>query len=731
MKMQILKSFPEIEPFIPYVQQYADNNRKALGFLTRSAYQEQAYNGRLFVAVNSESEYLGHLLFGGRFPWLKVFQVLVRKKFRRDKIGSWLINELITYGEKRSFLSISAKVAADLASNNFWEKSGFQLIRQEKGGETTKRIINYRIKELDTPSLFKLTELDKENGTISPQNIYYEGRPLHSIPAYVIDLNVFFDIAKNRTRKDEASFLISAGFDSHIKFCVTPEFAKELSRTASTNKLDPLLQFAQSLPTLPAIDERSLTPILSELKFIVFPERLSADKITERDISDLKHLASCIHHKVHGFVTSEKALLKAGQDIQQTYGLEVISPVDFNEPATGNTMEPYKIKAVLNNGVLDIKEAKETERESVEQFLISHGINDNVIKSAWYPGTNKFPRRRFCIEVNQRLIGIASWDSPSKYSNETVLYFFIDENFPAALKGIDHILEKVSRDIEIFRMKRVFLMCSNEQIYTKQSALQRGYCQKLGEDGFYSSDGINKILFGGVINSSNWSQFCADFHSLAGLILPSRIPSYEELIHTGVELKFSKSGKRTFIKLFEFETLISPGILISPKREAIILPIRMKYANELLNDFRIQHSLFPSREALLHVEKAYFRKPRNVAIFQKGMLLFFYVSGKNGGNKEVIGMARVTYSDTLSLKEIEVNLSRQGVLSRNELLKLTGSNGKIHVITFDNFNLIPNPVSYKVLKEKNFISKANLVTAEKISFKQVESLVKIAFGIKE
>jgi hypothetical protein len=91
------------------------------------------------------------------------------------------------------------------------------------------------------------------------------------------------------------------------------------------------------------------------------------------------------------------------------------------------------------------------------------------------------------------------------------------------------------------------------------------------------------------------------------------------------------------------------------------------------------------------------------------------LSGYGGGTKEVIGCARLTYSEVLSPGGIEVTLARQGVLSRSELEDIANREGKVHVFTFDNFNAFPTRVPFSFLKNKAMISGANLITAQQLS----------------
>jgi len=87
--MRVLTVASEVEPYLPEVQQLADSNKEALGFLPTSAYSEQAERGRLWVTTDKATgRLLGFLLFGGRFPSLKIFQVYVAGFARKRGVGT-------------------------------------------------------------------------------------------------------------------------------------------------------------------------------------------------------------------------------------------------------------------------------------------------------------------------------------------------------------------------------------------------------------------------------------------------------------------------------------------------------------------------------------------------------------------------------------------------------------------------------------------------------------------
>jgi len=117
----ILNNYEDVEAHIPLVIKNADNNRNSLGFYRPSTYQEQASKSRLWVAYDKENMVpVGHLMFGGKYPAIKVLQVI--SYARINGIGTMLVNDLVRYSEENGYIHIIARVAADLKANDFWDK---------------------------------------------------------------------------------------------------------------------------------------------------------------------------------------------------------------------------------------------------------------------------------------------------------------------------------------------------------------------------------------------------------------------------------------------------------------------------------------------------------------------------------------------------------------------------------------------------------------------------------
>jgi GNAT superfamily N-acetyltransferase/predicted nucleic acid-binding protein len=440
---EILSIPGQVEKYVDQIIDLADANKKELGFLQKAVFWEQANRGRLWVAVSSHSdECFGFLLFGGRDPTLKVFQLYVKKNYRKSGIGKKLIASLITWGEKYNYLTISARVAADLSANVFWEREGFSLIRQEGGGRSAGRMINIRVRELDTPSILNMMSCHALAAKSGIHNIQLLNRPIVNIQTYVLDLNIFFDIIRNRVHRVEAANLITAGLSQEARVIVTPEFVKELERNSSQDKPDPVLEFARTLPVLPKIPDVEIEKLMLELEPLIFPGSLPSGRQKVQSISDLTHLAYCIHHRTTGFITREKAILAANAKLQERYLLEVLSPADLVQVVTPQSRAGNPVNVYLGNESVYIAPTTEAQRNEVERFLISRGVSQKDLSSIWAPGSISSPRRRLTARLGDKdLIAVASWDSPNSISHPTNLHFYIDETSFRAETVIDHILE--------------------------------------------------------------------------------------------------------------------------------------------------------------------------------------------------------------------------------------------------------------------------------------------------
>lgn len=728
-KLAIITEGHQVVPYLTQIEEFANSERVALGFLPRSVFSEKAGLNRLWIAVApSTGECLGYLMFGGRFPRLSVVQLFVDPQHHGQGVGTRLITELAAYGERNDYLRIYARVAADLPANGFWERVHFSILRQVLGGSSARRNINVRCRELNTPSLLKMMSCQMTGPTKELQYLKMRGRPLLATRTYIFDLNVFFDIVRRRPHRPEAEKLIASGLNSEIRLLVSPEFVAELSRHSSIERSDPVLEFALQLPALPKLDRMQIDPLVSKLQPLVFPSVPSAQNSSPQTRSDLVHLAYCVHYRATAFITRDKAILASSRKLQEAYGLEVLSPAELMAARQAMELPQSHLRARVVRKEVSIAPVEESHRSQLEVFLSSLGATAQTLAVLLCPGSSTLPRRRVMARVGEQIMAVASWDSPDSLGQHRVLHLYVDESYSQAETVIDHFIEVVLRDMHPSTASLTTLDTGPEQLITQSTAEKRGFLRTQLDSPQTFGHALHKFAWCGVISAKNWSSLANAFQELTDLSLPSRMPSMREFIHSGIPIQDQHGECICNLDLFDFEVLVSPGILAFPGREALIVPIKKQFADDLLPITQEQPGLFPAPEALLRIEKAYFRKPINASAVARGALILFYVSGSGGGAKGVIGCARVTFSDVLSISEVGTMLERQGVLPFRVLEGIADNRGRVHVFTFDNFNRFPRNISYRELKTKGMISGTNLVTLQKLSAPKLVELMELAFG---
>lgn len=700
MEYAILKTFDEVLEYVSQVSAIADKNKGAFGFLSSSVYEQMASKGQLWVAVNPIGELKGYLMFGGTMPSLKVFQLYACKTVKGHGVGTKLIDALKEFATDKSYHSIVARVASDLPANNFWEKVGFSIYRQVKGGDTTKRTINIRGYALDDNDLFG--RVGKEQAGVQPTG------PVLERPIYALDLNLLLDVFKARTGYKKVVKIMQIGFQGGFSICITPEFKKELERQSANFSDDPILRLAEAFPELKT--DFDIAGIAESLKCTVFPSRALTRKSAQNDESDLMHLGYCVSAGIGGFITREKALLRACNEIRDKYGVAIISPDEI-------ILEDDELSGVSNPLNSDFSFSASLLTDEIKNFLNGFSVQGVISELLVSASPIKSAASVYEARLDGRLFGVYFFQKPLRTTSVAVAALYIDESCPQSISAIDHFLEMALRYKSGFSY-RLDLYIGKGQDLTEETLLKKGF--------FKSSDHFVKVISSVFLDGKGWIRFAKDVKSFCGFSIPEKLPSKKELQNTGVCLT-DASNKVQVFSWFDFETVIGPRFILNADRDCMLVAIRENFANGLIGNVKNQLSLLSSHDKILLLEKAYFRSPAKAAHFKKGGLIAFYVSG-NKSIQELIGFARITYSDVISVDEATIKLDRQGVLSRLELASMVDNTGKIHVFTFDNFLEFDRRVSFLRAKELELISNANLVSPEKIGFEKLKVLIGEAFS---
>jgi len=686
------------------VQEQSDSERTVLGFLPRSVYSEAAAGGKLYVAtveVAGKEYYAAHLLYGGKFPSLRVFQLYTLPKFRGQGIGRKLVESLAKEAESQYYLTISARVASDLPANEFWDRMGFRTIRTERGGLTTGREINLRKRELRSPTLFSVPEI--ATVTASPTHSGIEQ------PIFALDVNVFLDVIKDRPRGEYAKRLLTASMSGILRLFVAREFVAELSRAARSQGPDPVVQMAMALPQFTAVPDLFLTNLKQGLATLIFPNRATTGQLRDRDHSDLVHLATMIYHSALGFVTSDESILRKRAELRTQYSIEVLGPAELAEIYIPRQWTPTQVSAESSDGdSIEISEIDESRKSEIESFLRSCSIPADQVADAIAPGQSACPRHRVAVSFSGEVVGFAAWDATRGLRSSTKAWLGVDPLSPAGELACDVLLDTMFRDVCILRPARVVIHGEQMNREALEYAKGRGFRQSLPPN---TPAVHEKFCIGKIISQRSWDEARGAVSDSLELTLPVVPPIYSG---PDTEVIIGRKGKpELIISLQQFESHFGPIILLLPDRPTVVVPIQRSYADRLL-DTAFQHSLFPAPEASVLGEKLYLSSPRTLSVLRPGAVVLFYESiGADDGRGAIIAAAQITRSGVSETTELDPGTTRRGVLSPEEV-KGVSTNNRTGLTFFNQLFRFESPVGLSRLRALGCADGANFVTARQI-----------------
>lgn len=709
----------EVCRWVSLVQAGADSAKHALGFLPAQAYEEAASQGTLFVAIDcrgAQPRYAGHVLFGATYPHAKVYQLFVSKSYRGFGAGSQLLKTLLGFLEDKQYLSVSARVASELPADAFWASQKFDIVAKKTGGAARGRTINVRARQFNTPALF---------GYRRPVSGISLTEPLPNLTTvFAIDLNVFFDVVKRRSRSAYGATVMAAAFNNIVRLMVTEEFTNELRRTGSVGS-DPILEFAAQLPTLPAPPNGINKALIEQLAAIVFPARATTGTLTVQDRSDLLHLAIAAHHKITAFVTAEDALVQASQQVEATLGVKVVHVQDLAQVLRSATSAPSPLEIGFSDRDLRLAEVTERHVSAIATLVHSLKLPPDLKSFALAQGAQAGTRRSLAITFEDQIVCAAFWQPQTHIQSSLEAFLLVDEDQASALVAVNALLNQLSCIARERGPARLRLTIPNSYTGTQDVAIRYGFTRCAGSQVEVSR--YQRLTLGKIVDEASWPSVRRLLETETDMRFAKNLSS---IVDGELRVNFqSKAGEDLLINLFDLETFLSPTSFFLHNRAGALSPIRRVYADDLLGTGD-QSSLLPRPQAGILHERTYFSDPRTERLLSRGTPIIFYESSKGNGRSAAIALARITSTVVVPKSQITSTLLSSGVVTEEDISSLS-SGELIAVTTVDNVLKLNRPVPLAVLRELQCIDASNLVTSRSVTSFQLQEILNRGQGTRE
>jgi predicted nucleic acid-binding protein len=303
-------------------------NSATLGFFPEGAFDDYAARNQIIVALDDQERCAGYLLYRVSHDSAIIVHLCVDQSCRQGGTARALVSKLklIT----KCFRGIGLRCRRDYEASKVWPKFDFVALRDEPGRGKDARVLTYWWFDHGHPDLFTNSILEKAGSKL----------------CVVVDANVFFDlIDESRPSHSESSSLIADWLGEIVELCVTDEIFNDIDRNNDPDERRQNRELAKSFTRLPCQNEALGT--IAEALASLFPgER------TERDESDLRHLARTIASDAKFFITRDGPLLDRVDRVYEKFGITITRPADFviriDELQRENEYQPARLAGTLS-----------------------------------------------------------------------------------------------------------------------------------------------------------------------------------------------------------------------------------------------------------------------------------------------------------------------------------------------------------------------------------------------
>ena len=643
-------------------------NASTLGFFPEGAFKEYATKKQIIVALNSEEDFLGYLLFRitpSRQEASIVHLCVVAEK-QGLGIAKRLVKELIKITD--GLRGISLRCRRDFEANKLWPKLNFTPAsesagRSSNGSRLTRWWYQHKFTDLFT-SLLQEDFADKL--------------------LVVIDANIFYDL-KNKSNEESMALRADYLADS-IAICITTELFNEIDRSSNQQEREASRNFASQFHHLVCqLDD--FDKIYNSLKSYL------PTNPRPQDSSDFSHLARALQANAKFFCTRDGNILDKSDELYQKFGISVIRPVDLiieidslyreqeYQPArlAGTLCEIAKVQSGQEDLLVNAfqnkanSESQTSLRTLLRSLLISPQESDCLV--AW----SHLKEPLGLIAYNQGQSNCLSVKlfrvSPTHKLSTTILRYLIGFIMKKALSKGCKLIEIV--DLHL-----------NQN--TKEALLK---------DHFFPSN-------------NSWFRFLIPLSSTKEHVLNelTTIDSEAETVRNKIAeievLLSSVDALQNSSDIWNLEAVLSPAKITGSNIPCYIVPIRPEWALHLFDEKFANQDLFGAKiDLALNRESVYYRAAKNSAGISAPARVLWYVSQKNSKHYGAGAIRAQSRLDEIIIgkpKDLFKQFRRLGIYEWEDVFSTAKSNlsNEIMALRFSDTEMLSKPLPWDQVTNK-------------------------------
>lgn len=656
-------------------------NSKTLGFFPKGAFEEYAKLGQIIVALESDGNCRGYLLYRVARGRATIVHLCVADVARGKGIARLLVDRLKQ--ETKSLEGIGLFCRLDYDATHLWSKFGFEAVHAKVGrGKDGAELTFWWLTHGHANLFSRVTEPDPIRQWV------------------VIDANVFFDLHTRETPQSEDSKALLADWvQGSIELVITKELRNEITKCADEDQRRLNRAEATRYTTL-AADDAVFQKLCTELR-PRFPE-----SITLRDEADLRQVAYAITGCAPFFVTRDETLVERCEPLYRSHGLMVLLPAELIN----------HLDSVEREG--DYRPARIEGSRLKNTLLKAEALDDVVTKfKAADERDGDFKKVLLrCLSQPKVMDVQVITDS----SNAHVVLGVMDRQRPHALTVP---VLRHGRHPMAATMLRNFLRASLAAAADEQRWVVAVTETRLAET---DTDILNEFGFAayGNIWAKTALRSVGSVEVIKKTVRSLQLATDLEIVKRSVLNSITAATElRTMVAFAAIERQLWPAKVIESNIPTFIVSIKPRWAQHFFDTELGSQLLFGLREDLhLGVEGVYFRSAENNNLTVPGRVLWYVSKDTGDGSMSIKACSQLEEVVVGKPKELFRRFQRLGVYEWRDVYEVAGKDISTDIVAF-RFRMterLKNPIGMDTLASLGI--RGPFMSPRKISDSQFTSI---------
>lgn len=638
-------------------------NSKTLGFFPIGAFEEHARkNCIIYLLENSVVK--GYLLYRFAKQRIVISHLCVSDEVRGKGGARLLFNSLKENVDDGQCRGIEVRCRSDYEISRMWPRLGFECIknitgRAKQGSELTIWFYKFDV-----------------------HDFFYDMLPKQSddeLTWAVLDANIIFKLSTpENLDSEEALALISDAINSYVRYFITPEIFVEIERKKDKKTKNYSNKFARKFEKIEvkrAVFENAinvLMPIWGSIR-------------SDRDRSDLNHVAYAAASGIQIFITQDDGVLDKAAQIYDVSNVSVMRPVEFiTQLDQIENLEKYTPRSIS--------------RTKYSSFCPSVDVITEVAESFCLP--NKGERRK-SLEAKLR----SAIANPKQYKtilistennvNVALLCFRKNKN-DLSIDIMRHNGDVVSRTIaQNYAWSEIFSTSGNRISIIRFSD---DFSQHMNDD-LFQSNGFLNSEDGWIRLSANMIKGMEEVKKIVIDYVES-LSTINQDVKDGL-LKFMIS-KDPIPTASSYEEVFWPLKVDSCDIPTYLIPIQPVWAFNLFDEGLANQDLWGADPAKhFNIENVYYRSQRPFKMVPGARILWYVSSNKTSKISQIRACSRLISSETDTAKKLFKKYKRLGIYEWQDLMKITKNNsdGQVMALRFYQTEYFQNPINLEQFTE--------------------------------